>query len=283
MLQPSAAVEPPGSDADQAFFDSNFGVHSGRRTWRDRRLGRATDFLFDARLRLQSRQLKAARLALPVRRVLVTSVEVPGREADLQGVVDRLRRTRHDVSLAMAPMGERGKFHNINLALAKSDLAAVDWLIVTDDDVDLPDDFLDTLLAVGEHAKLKLSMPAHRFRSHSTFLITQRVWGSLVRQTNFVEIGPLTVIRREGFEALVPFPPSRWAYGIDLLWAEICRRRGWRMGVVDAVPITHLKPVGGSYSADEAIKEGRDLLERFDVRMTRAELLAPGRELIARS
>jgi hypothetical protein len=172
-------------------------------------------------------------------------------------------------------MQPQSKFANIDAAIAAAPhaLAAYDWLVIADDDVAIEARFLDHYLALASAADLAISQPAHRFASHASLTISRRRLGSLVRSCRFVEIGPITVLRKETFGELVPFPASRWCYGIDVLWSAIAQKRGWRMGIVDAVALRHLKPIAQSYDASEAIEEGRGMLERFDVRLTRADVL----------
>src|SRR5205823_400889 len=69
--------------------------------------------------------------------------------------------------------------------------------------------------------------------------VTRRRPDSVVRETSFVEIGPVSAFHRETFGALLPFPDLRMGWGLDLHWAAVARERGWRMGVVDAVVIAH--------------------------------------------
>ena len=251
-----------------------------------RRRGVRKDLIADVQLRFDRRWRSLVRqaAALPRQRVLVVGVEVPERGDALAGITAQLARSRHDVVVSTVPMAPKGKFENVDDAIraAAEPLGAFDWLVITDDDVALPAHFLDRYLAAATAGDLVVSQPAHRFRSYTTYDLTRRRRGFVARQTGFVEIGPLTVIRREAFGELIPFPPSRWAYGIDVLWAKIARDHGWRMGVVDALPIGHLKPVGASYSMDEAIAEGRALLDRFDVHLNRADLFAERGELFPR-
>ena len=53
------------------------------------------------------------------------------------------------------------------------------------------------------------------------------------------------------------------------------------MGVVDATPIRHLRPVAKAYDAAGAITEGRELLARFEVSVDRERILGPGRIALA--
>ncbi|MFN8204800.1 MAG: glycosyltransferase [Solirubrobacteraceae bacterium] len=139
--------------------------------------------------------------------------------------------------------------------------AGFDWLLLCDDDVELPDGFLDDLIAAAERLDLTLAQPAHRLRSHAAWSVTRRRGGSLARETAFVEIGPVTLIAAHAFAALLPFPPLRMGWGLDVHWAALARDHGWRLGVVDAVPVLHdAAPAAAAYSRAEAEAEARAFL-----------------------
>jgi len=236
---------------------------------------RRTDRLFDAWLKVKPsyRRLAAAAERMPRQRIHIASVDVPSRRQDLDGVLAALKQTRHDVSVSLAPIGDRGKFHNINLALAEVDLDAVDWLIVTDDDIEFPPHFLDRFVYACFASGLRIAQPAHRFESHTTWTLTQRRWNSLVHTTHLVECGPLTIFHRDVFADVLPFPETRWAWGLDILWGELARRRGLPIGIVDATPIAHLRPIAQLYEADAAVAEGRALLAENGVARSNREIL----------
>jgi hypothetical protein len=96
-----------------------------------------------------------------------------------------------------------------------------------------------------------------------------------VRETNFVEIGPITAFHRDTFGVLVPFPDLRMGWGLDVHWAALAAQHGWRIGVVDATPILHLNPAAENYPRAEAIAEaeafldGRPYVRRQEVRTVR--------------
>jgi len=53
----------------------------------------------------------------------------------------------------------------------------------------------------------------------------------------------------------------RMGWGLDLHWAWVARRHGWRCGVLDAVTIRHCAaPAGSAYSRQAAVAEARALL-----------------------
>jgi hypothetical protein len=82
-----------------------------------------------------------------------------------------------------------------------------------------------------------------------------------VRETGFVEIGPVSAFRRETFDTLLPFPALRAGWGLDSHWAALARDRGWRIGVVDATPVRHaMRPIADEYRHADAMAEARKFL-----------------------
>jgi len=173
-----------------------------------------------------------------------------------------LMRSRHDVSLHLvAPAPGAGKWANINAALADEPPADTDWLLIVDDDIVLPRGFLDRFIATAEAFGLELAQPAHAFASHAAWDVTRRRPGVLARRTRFVEIGPVTALSKATFGTLLPFPDLRMGWGLDTRWSAIAAEHGWPIGVIDATPIRHLKPVAAAYPRDAAIAEAEAFLD----------------------
>ena len=240
-------------------------------------------------------RLRAGRLARSTRApldVLVLSVYRDG--SLLADALPALHTKRHNARLAFGSMGTAdarlrewtvaedlpgGKFENLNRVLEAAGGAA-DWTIVVDDDVRLPRAFLDRFLAVCEAFELDLAQPAQTLRSHSAWKVTRRRPASLVRVTRFVEIGPVTAFGRRAAAELLPFPELRFGWGLDLHWAALAGRHGWRLGIVDALPVRHESAlVGTTYSRDDAVEEAaRFLTDRPYLPSARAgEVLATHR------
>ena len=210
-----------------------------------------------------ARLARDARRAPPRRRVLVAGVDRP----ELDGLMDAARAelagSRHDLEFAVAA-GEngRGKFENLNALLAAHPAAGHDWLLVVDDDVVLPRGFLDRFLFLAERFDLRLAQPAHRRHSHAAWSVTRRRARSAVRETAFVEIGPVTAFHADTFDTLLPFPPLRMGWGLDVHWGALARERGWRMGIIDAAPVLHpVAPPAAAYPRAAAIAEARAFLD----------------------
>jgi hypothetical protein len=217
-------------------------------------------------------RLRRAARTISRRRVLVVAVERTNERNLLASARSELLRSRHHVQFESSGVGELGKFQNLNALLARHPPAGYDWLLTIDDDVWLPRGFLNGFVFLAERFELALAQPAHRARSHAAWAITRRRSGSVVRETPWVEIGPVVAFHRRTFETLLPFPELRMGWGLDSHWAAIAGQSGWRLGIVDALAIRHglratasayrrgLRATASAYGRDEAIAEGRRFL-----------------------
>jgi GT2 family glycosyltransferase len=203
---------------------------------------------------------RAAR-ALDPRRVLVLSVVRAENAAVYQRAVEVLRESRCEVIALSRPAEGRAKFENLNLLLQQAELERFDWVLLMDDDVVLARGFLDGFLYLAERFGLRLAAPAHRMLSHAAWRLTRRQWGSVVRETAFVEIGPVTALHRDTFEELLPFPAVGMGWGLDAHWSWLARERGWPIGVVDLFPVAHLvAPAAAGYGREAAVAQARAFL-----------------------
>jgi hypothetical protein len=82
----------------------------------------------------------------------------------------------------------------------------------------------------------------------------------LARTTSFVEIGPVTALHRDTFATLLPFPNLHMGWGLDVHWAALAAERGWPLGIVDATPIRHTRPVASAYPRERAVAEATTFL-----------------------
>jgi hypothetical protein len=286
--------------ADYLSGDAGDVTHPWRRV--KRALGEAASGALAAVTLAGPRADRLARAQEP-RDVLVVGVYRPG--SLMADAVARLGSERHRVRVALGATGAAdarladrtlleglagGKFENLNgvLAAAGEDRAPAaagarfDWLLAVDDDVALPARFLDRFVALCERFRLDLAQPAQTLRSHSAWRVTRRRPGSLVRETRFVEIGPLTAFGRRAAAELLPFPELRFGWGLDLHWSALADQRGWRLGVVDATPVEHrAATVGSAYPRDDAEAEAaRFLADRPYLPAARAgEVLATHRRI----
>ena len=215
----------------------------------------------DRLARMEPVRLRRAARRWPPRRVLALAIERTDAPNLLPAARAEVLRSRHRVTFASAPVAGRGKFENLNALLEENPVDGYDWLVVLDDDVALPPGFLDAFVFLAERFGLRLAQPAHARRSHAAWQITRRRSRSVARETSYVEIGPVFAFQAAVFEALLPFPPLRAGWGLDLHWAAVAREHGWPIGVIDATPVRHgLRRIAASYDRQAAIAETRTFL-----------------------
>jgi GT2 family glycosyltransferase len=251
--------DSPRGDPGDDFLSGESGTIGGRRDL----LRAAQDGALEVRGGWQLWRARRAARRLGPRRVLVLSVVREANRPTYERALENLRDSRacEVVALERAP-GEAAKFANLNLLAERAMLDAFDWIVVMDDDVELPAAFLDPFIHLAERFGLVLAAPAHRMRSHAGWPLTRRRWGSVVRETAFVEIGPLTALARATFADLLPFPAEAgMGWGLDAHWSWLARERGWRVGIVDLLPIAHRgAPAASAYAREEAVAAARAFL-----------------------
>jgi len=142
------------------------------------------------------------------------------------------------------------------------DAGYFDWLIIADDDIELPKGFLDRFIGAAERYDFAICQPARSLDSFVDHGIVLQMPGLVARRTRFVEIGPLVAIRRDAMALLLPFgPEAGMGWGLDFVWPVAVEAAGLRLGIVDASPIAHRlrRPVTG-YDHDGAARAMADRL-----------------------
>jgi hypothetical protein len=248
-----------GALPDPSTFSS--GVH-GTVAGKRGALRRLADQGLDAWLTLSGTRRRIAGLAkrVPQRDILIAAIYGPDSRW-IGPTLDELRASRHIVRVAAGSTEELpgGKFENLSTLL--TDQEPADWTIVVDDDVCLPRHFLDGFVALAEAFEFQLVQPAQTLASHAAWVSARRVPFSVARRTNFVEIGPVTVFSRTAAAKLLPFPQLKMGWGLDLHWGALAEQHGWKLGVIDALPVRHEdRRVGGAYSSDDATAEAQQFL-----------------------
>jgi hypothetical protein len=138
-----------------------------------------------------------------------------------------------------------------------TDRSAFDWVILSDDDIEVGDGFVDALIAMAERFDFALCQPARTHDSYVDHCFVARLSGLLGRQTRFVEIGPLVCMRADAVPLLLPFNEDcRMGWGLDFVWPIIIENAGLRMGIIDSVPIAHrIRKPTTNYRHEDAHRE----------------------------
>jgi len=146
--------------------------------------------------------------------------------------------------------GPGGKFELINRLL--QDHQAPDaHRVVADDDFAFTRGGLNRFVAYQAAFGFGLAQPAHSMDSRHEHHITKVRPRVTARETSFVEIGPVFSVA-PGAPGVLPFPEDAgMGWGLEATWATT---PGLRIGIIDAVTIKHLGPVGTAYDMTEAAR-----------------------------
>ncbi len=215
--------------------------------------------------------------------VLVTGIYLSGQKNNIKHIVDQFsKNSKWNIIQRWAAIGSVSqsqsvrkvtvmdfqnnlpKFIFLNKLLSKETLNHYDFIIVSDDDISLPPDFLHTYLDLVLKYDFALAQPARTHNSYIDHPFVEQLDGLKARRTRFVEIGPLISIRRDVYSILLPFDESsHMGWGYDFVWPYLIEKMGLRMGIVDATPVDHSmrKPVR-NYNYDEANNSMKDYLAR---------------------
>ena len=206
-------------------------------------------------------------------RVLVLGVYMADELNNARAIVSQLAAaTAHQVAQRWAALGSSGcspalqavtalevsepagKFDLLSRLLERTDVEAYDFLLLCDDDVGLPDAFLDRFLSLQSRLGFALAQPARTRGSYIDHPIVAQEPGILARQTQFVESGPIVSIHRSAYRLILPFDltsPMGWGY--ENVWAYRLARAGAKMGIIDATAVEHsLRPPKALYDAEQA-------------------------------
>ena len=162
--------------------------------------------------------------------------------------------------------GKVPKFQILNDLLHDTNISQYDYIILCDDDVILPRNFVDSFIAMQSRLEFAIAQPARTLNSYTDHPIVQQHIGVHARQTHFVEIGPVVSFHRSAFDLIFPFDltsPMGWGY--ENVWAHEVIRRGMKMGIIDAICVDHSlrKPVA-NYDWSQADRERNVFLQKHE-------------------
>jgi hypothetical protein len=216
--------------------------------------------------------------------VLIAGIYLAGRENNIEHIVKSFVSSagRWHITQSWAALGEGvvsdevrkvtaesyrddvPKFILLNRMLSRLPLDTYDFVIVCDDDIVLPPDFLTDYLGLVVKHDFALAQPARTHNSYIDHHFVERLDGLEARRTRFVEIGPLFSVRKDLYPLIFPFDESSsMGWGYDYVWPCLIDRRGLRMGIIDALPIEHgLRRPVKNYDYSDADRSMAEYLSR---------------------
>jgi hypothetical protein len=154
------------------------------------------------------------------------------------------------------------------------------WL--PDDDIAATPETIDAMFAVAGGVGLDLFAPAlHRssYFAHFSTMENTRLYG---RWVGFVEI-MVPGFSRPALERLLPTldeTETGWGWGLDSVWPKLLGYEN--VGIIDATPVVHTRPVGrmrDEQLAQRVLAESDRLLAGYDCRQNHTTFGAFGRNL----
>jgi len=136
-----------------------------------------------------------------------------------------------------------------------------DWLVISDDDTQIVYPWtLSTFLTICGRLSYDLAQPAHIWNSYHWTKFNEQHPGVLARDTTYVETGPVLAVSPRLRPRIMPFPEStHMGWGTDIFWSDFVAE-GYRLGIVDAVPLEHLAPGGVVYDIGPEMQWNNALL-----------------------
>ncbi len=119
-----------------------------------------------------------------------------------------------------------------------------DYIWLPDDDILASQDTISAMFEAAAALQFKLFSPALQENSHYGHYINMRNRNFLARRVGFVEI-MIPGFSRPVLEQLLDtldLSTTGWGWGLDPLWAKLLDYRD--LGILDAVPVLHTRPVG---------------------------------------
>lgn len=129
------------------------------------------------------------------------------------------------------------------LEAAGPEVERYDAVWFPDDDVAIDPAGIEALFSHVHALGLALAQPALSDASYFSAALTLRCPGFTVRFTNFVEVMAPVFSRDALARCRATFPRSQSGWGLDWVWPRILGDPADRVGVVDAVEMTHTRPV----------------------------------------
>lgn len=168
-------------------------------------------------------------------------------------------------------VGRGSKYTLLNRLQRTVDEDRAGPLVLADDDVELVHGSLGWAAGIAERTGLEVFQPAHTYDSVVSWRLTYRRPATVARRTDFVEIGPISLLDRLAVERLFPLDDSiPMSGGIDWAWRRL--HPDLRYGIVDAVTFRHLRPLGRTYAR-------RDGYPALEAELARAGISDPSSEM----
>ena len=120
-----------------------------------------------------------------------------------------------------------------------------DYVWLPDDDIACTAGDINKLFEIARAKKLALCQPALTLNSYFTWGVTLKPLFTRLRYTNFVEIMVPCFERSFLLRCLPTMADNMSGFGLDFIWPKMLDKASSGTAIVDAVSVTHTRPLGG--------------------------------------
>lgn len=117
-----------------------------------------------------------------------------------------------------------------------------DYIWLPDDDLNTTTENINNFFELIHQYDFSLSQPALTHNSYFSHAMLLQIKGLIFRETNFVEVMAPCFSKDAFLKCWTTFNENKSGWGLDLLWPKILKKQ--KIGVIDATPIFHTRPVG---------------------------------------
>lgn len=138
------------------------------------------------------------------------------------------------------------KWSGLHALLTREDFwRDYDYIWLPDDDLAVEQDVVSALFARMARMQLALAQPALSWSSYYSHRVTLHHPSFTLRMTNFVEVMAPCFARPVLERCLPTFVENLSGWGLDVLWPRMLPAEPRACAIVDALQMTHTRPVGG--------------------------------------
>jgi hypothetical protein len=172
------------------------------------------------------------------------------------------------------------KWSGLHALLMREDFwRGYDYIWLPDDDLAIEQDIISMLFQRVSAMGLMLAQPALSWTSYYSHRITLVHPSFTLRMTNFVEVMAPCFARPFLERCLPTFTENLSGWGIDVLWPRMLPPTPRSCAIIDALPMTHTRPVGGP-NYDKLREAGLSAADEADALMMKYGIPLDSRAMV---
>ena len=158
-----------------------------------------------------------------------------------------------------------GKWDGLYKTFADVDIHSYDYFWLPDDDISTGGDEINGIFRICRKHKLAVAQPTLTHSSYFSFWPVLNCKSFEIRYTNFVEIMAPVLDRSVLVKTLPLFRNTRSGFGLDFIWTRLDVSGPRRCALIDAISVTHTRPVGKHLVSEMAKMGGATSNEEMNV------------------